>query len=171
MAYSLEALVAPRLVLLPHAGDFSSGKVVALLNDYALVPITTELFEEIWERRGGSDPDPYAEFWKLSPGLAQWAVEISQGGPVAYVEADFFSGSGTQAAIVWQEGELVFGPLKTFMELRAGRLRGPLLQDRAINQALQSMGIEAPLDQDEFDAIGLGRCDNTTQWSEADPAS
>jgi hypothetical protein len=46
---------------------------------------------------------PHEEFWRLTQGLARLGAEMSRGGSVAYVETDYFGGSGDQAAMVWGE--------------------------------------------------------------------
>ena len=94
-----------------------------------------------------------------------WALKVSEQGPVVYAEADFFGGTGVQAAMAWRDGKVLMEPVKTFLECRAGRLRGALLVERAINQALQAIGVYAPLGDDEFDALGLGRCKQTADWA------
>jgi hypothetical protein len=78
-------------------------------------------------------------------------------------------------AIVWQNRQVVFGPVCT----RSGQPNQPLnvssLSDMAINRALKKLGVEAPFSHlapgttqqpylDEFDTVGLGRHRHTKDW-------
>jgi hypothetical protein len=69
---------------------------------------------------------------------------------VAFLAAEFFGGSGSQAVIGWQDGRLAFGPLQAI---------------DAINQALRWLGIDSAGHRDEFDALHLGRHRDTESWT------
>jgi hypothetical protein len=71
-------------------------------------------------------------------------------GPVAYIEAEFFGGSGGQSAAVWSRGSETMPPIHS--------------RD-AINQALRFLGVQIGNAQDEFDALGLGRHRDTRHWA------
>jgi hypothetical protein len=73
----------------------------------------------------------------------------ARGKLIAYVEAELFGGDGAQAAAVWDEGSLVFGPV---------------VADDAINQALRVLGVAKKEHFDEFEALSLGRHRNTDEW-------
>ena len=94
----------------------------------------------------------------------QWAEGIARsvrdGVRLVYVEAEFFGGTGNQAAIGWDGGTPAFGPLRTQMpqEDREG-FEVVANQDlMAINEALRWMGITRTEVRDEFDVVGVGRC-------------
>jgi hypothetical protein len=65
---------------------------------------------------------------------------------IVFIEAEFFGGLGSQAAIGWQAGQLAFGPLQ-------GK--------DAINQVLHWLGIIPAGQADEFEALRLGRYRST----------
>ncbi len=69
--------------------------------------------------------------------------------PVAYVETDYFGGSGIQSAALWRGGGL---------EFVASEYSSPWVAPvvRPINTALRMLGVVASPEQDEFDAIALG---------------
>ena len=97
----------------------------------------------------------------LPGGLTQLLEECSRHTPVAYVEAEFFGGTGQQASVVWEQGALAFGPVIDPPETDPP----PALGDRAINQALRWMGIRPDAASiDEFEAIDLGRHRETDDW-------
>ena len=74
----------------------------------------------------------------------------SAGGAVAYFETDYWGGEGEQSAVLWERGEMVYGPAKSRL--------GP------INGALRRMGVERGAALDEFDAVGLGRYRDNDDW-------
>lgn len=78
--------------------------------------------------------------------LAAW----STAGPVAYVEAEYFEGIGTQVAAVWDAGELVLGPIAE------GEDAPPVTVRQSVtSQALGTLVVRAHGHVDEFDAVGL----------------
>jgi hypothetical protein len=80
----------------------------------ALVPVTRQLYKEVVATFGKyqAEDDPYEDslFTRLHPALSRMAVKISPVAPVLYFEVDVASGIGDQSAIVWHQGEAVFGP-------------------------------------------------------------
>jgi hypothetical protein len=97
-------------------------------------------------------------FWKIPAGFGSTLAACSANGPVAYVEAEFFGGTGTQSAQVWDAGNVVLGPL----HLAEGE---PSPADGSpISQALQRLGAAKGNHVDEFDAVGLGRHRETQDW-------
>ncbi|GLQ96528.1 hypothetical protein [Dyella mobilis] len=97
MAYTIQAVIghkdvlgAPRLPL----------TTVELAQGYVLVPLTIKVREEF-----------KIPFCPLTDGdgifpveLIAFCAELSSGGALAYIEAEFFGGEGTQAAAVFREG-------------------------------------------------------------------
>ncbi|MBE1573065.1 hypothetical protein ACFORH_30690 [Amycolatopsis roodepoortensis] len=85
-------------------------------------------------------------------------VACSEHGAVAYVEAEYFGGVGTQSAQVWDRGETVLGPLHLAEDEQAPAAGSP------ISQALRRLGVAKGDHFDEFDAVGLGRHRHTGGW-------
>jgi hypothetical protein len=83
---------------------------------------------------------------------------------VAYVEADFWGGTGTQFAAAWEAGELVLGPIVDGHDARPVTVRRS-----AISRALRRLGARADGHIDEFDAVGLGRHRRVAAWLEGQP--
>jgi hypothetical protein len=79
---------------------------------------------------------------------------------VAYVEADYFGGVGSQVAALWDAGQLVLGPV---VRPEHRRTRGDL---SPISQALRRLGVSARGHVDEFDAVGLGQHRHVEDWLE-----
>ena len=80
-----------------------------------LVPVTDQLCNEVVATYGNyqAKDDPYEDslFARLHPALSQMAIKSSFVAPVLYLERDVWSGFGDTSAIVWHEGEAVFGPV------------------------------------------------------------
>ena len=84
------------------------------LSDHlTLVPVTRQLLQEVVATFGEYKPedDPYEDslLMRLLPPLIQMAVKVSSVSAVLYFEVDVWSGIGDQSAIVWHQGEAVYG--------------------------------------------------------------
>ncbi len=134
--YCLEAVVATEPVLHALAGSLEEARIVPLGQHLSLVPMAT-----------GAPAD-----------LGSLMAACSAKGPVAYVEAEFFGGTGTQSAQVWDNGKVVLGPL------RLAEGERPPVAGSPISQALRQLGATRGDHHDEFDAVGLGRHRDTTDW-------
>jgi hypothetical protein len=94
----------------------------------------------------------------------EWAEEIAQAvagtARVIYIEAEFFGGTGSQAAVGWQGGVVRFGPRRTQTptEDREGYTVVLDPYKMAINVALRWLGVTRSERPDEFDTVGIGRC-------------
>ncbi len=146
MSYVLSGVIARRETLATAVGLV----VVELPAGMALAPLA----RAFWEERGVASlplidamergADVGEEFWRVAEIFAQ----LSRRSPVAYVEAEFWAGEGTQASLVWREGVVS---------------DDPLYAPDAISLALEELGVQA-LDSDEFDALDLGRHRSVEQW-------
>ena len=102
------------------------------LSDHVtLVPVTRQLVQEVVATFGEykAEDDPYADTFlmRLLPPLIQMAVKVSSVSAVLYVEVDIASGIGDRSAIVWHQGEAVYGPTwGTSQVAEAFRLFGQL---------------------------------------------
>jgi len=141
MAYTLQALIGDEACARSAAP--SGSVVVALAQSKGLIPLTESVrkahdisFLPLTDK--GSDKVPQA--------LHEHAARAKK---IAYVEAEFFGGEGMQAAAIWEEGRLVFGPIAA---------------SDAINQALRMIGVAKNEHPDEFEALGLGRHRDTEKW-------
>ena len=85
------------------------------LSDHlTLVPVTRQLVQEVVATFGEYEAkdDPYEDSFlmRLLPPLIQMAVNLSSVSAVLYIEVDIASGIGDRSAIVWHQGEAVYGP-------------------------------------------------------------
>lgn len=85
------------------------------LNDHlTLVPVTRQLVQEVVATFGDYEAkdDPYADslLMRLLPPLIGIAQSVSSVSAVLYFEVDVWSGIGDRSAIVWHQGDAVYGP-------------------------------------------------------------
>jgi len=94
------------------------------------------------------------------------ARQISAGRRVLYIAGETFAGVGTQEAIGWQEGRLIYGPSGTCdfeADLDPG-YRLVFRSDSAINAGLRVLGVHTSPGKDEYETIGLTRHRYTEGW-------
>jgi hypothetical protein len=157
MSHHIRGFIALRDNLARAVAGMLGAKVALLSLDFGFLPITDQL-------AGDEELAPFEHLERLTARLRAWAEEASANFPIAYVETDYFGGRGSQAAMAWIGGRLALGPIRT-SDLQDGRVHAttPLL-DRAINQALRLIGVKRGREQDEFDALGLGRHRSNDSW-------
>ncbi|MFI0405819.1 hypothetical protein [Actinomadura sp. 3N508] len=127
----------------------AEARVISVGQGISLLPLTGALLDEVVELDGD---------WKVPADFGRVLADCSATGPVAYVEAEYFGGTGSQAAQVWDAGEIVLGPLHVAEGERWPEAGSP------ISQALRRLGVDKGEHFDEFDAVGLGRHRDTGGW-------
>lgn len=100
MGYQLQAVIAGEPVLRELAGHIAEARIVPLGGHLALLPMTDEFLDAV----NIADALEIDGFRKAPAGFASALAACSVTGPVAYVEADYFGGIGTQSAQVWNGG-------------------------------------------------------------------
>jgi hypothetical protein len=122
------------------AARFKSARVVKLPEGLGLVPLSEPLIAEV----AGGEPT----YWLLGDGrmtapLERVLAEISFTGVVGYFEAEF-SGNGSQAAVIWDRGKVVFGPaIEGEHGRRWRRLRRSPPREGTFNRALRRSAFTA----------------------------
>lgn len=122
-----------------------------------MILLTDEFFDNLSERFPSDANDPYEGFSFLNDSVSQWAMQLSKTTPIAYVEADYFGGNGSQSAIAWDAGVVKLGPLP-------GKFGGVDQATGPINQALRFLGAQLMSARDEFEAVGLQRGRDHEDW-------
>src|SRR6185436_12447340 len=131
----------------PAVGRFlkcwPGSRAVPLNGGWQAIPMSNGLYEKIEEAFPGATRPPQLD---VSPfGLETAMMEATrEGGGLAYVETDYFGGSGGQSAMAAVDGEITREPQ------RSRGAGGP------INSALRAIGMVKTEGMDEFDTIGLG---------------
>ncbi len=155
MGYVLQAVIAAEPVLREVAVG-PDMPVCRLDHRLALMPITPEFHDRV----SVADGDRLG-FWMLPGSFAGTLALWSHSGPVAYVEAEYFGGTGQQRAAVWEAGALAFGPL------HCAEGEGFPPEGSPISQALRRLGVSRGDHFDEFDSAGLSRHRTMERWINA----
>ena len=147
--YTLQAILG-------HAGVFEANRLVAcrvvrLGQGMAIIPLA-----EGARLANGIPLLPLTDGGEAAAPESIVAIcrALSARGRLAYVEAEFFGGKGTQACVLAKEGEVEV----------------PYVGGGAINRALQFLGVARGQATDEFEALSLGRHRDTEEW-ESEPGA
>lgn len=119
-------------------------------SDLAVLPFGDDLQDRLHDRYGTGDW-PEKQSIRLSTTDQSFAADCSTRAPLAYIETDYFGGSGTQSAVLWQAGQLLIGPAT--LDTTQGVQRQPTLWP--VNVVLRALGVRAKPPEDEFAAFGL----------------
>ncbi|MCX5402309.1 hypothetical protein [Streptomyces sp. NBC_00102] len=160
MGYQLQAVIAGDEVVRTVSREVPGSRVAPLGQGLSLMPMSAEVFDAVTD---GSDREDLG-FWLLPGGFDTLLARWSAGGPIAYVEAEYFGGVGEQRAAVWADGSLALGPLAEPVKTLFPQAVSP------ISQALRRLGARATLGEDEFKAVGLDRHRTNEDWISSAPA-
>jgi hypothetical protein len=158
--YELRAMVSFPDVLTPLAATRPPARVVLLDQDLALIPVTEEVAAAL--HCSHVRPPPETGFRALTAGVYGALRVASMAAPIAYLEADYTGRDGWQAAAVWSERAIVYGP-----EYLHPTEPFPPSGEAPVATALRRLGATRVGRDDEFVAVGLGRHRNTAAWHEA----
>jgi hypothetical protein len=154
MGYIIEAVIGSENALRKVILEQPAAVLVPLQQGVAMVPMTDKLFSTVTD----ATADRPLGFWKLPGGFEQVLADWSADGPVAYVEAESYGGYGGERAALWVDGKLALGPLSV------GEGDGPPADGSPISQVLRRLGVVKDNHDDEFDAVGLGSHQHTSEW-------
>ncbi len=146
MGHSIRGFVGRPGTLEAIRARFPVAKLVPIDAGFALVPGTRPLLAAI----DGADPGgerlaDAIDFLFDHPVMQRALAELSRGGPIAFVETEYFEGRGAQAATAFVNGEAVAAS------------EGKEGEGWPINEALRAIGVVRASDEDEFDTVCLGK--------------
>lgn len=153
MTYCLRASIASESVLRGQVRKLPHASVVSIGYDLAIIPVTNDVI-----KAASAGSSMMAGFLYLSEELGRIFSSWSTSGQIAYVEAEYFGGVGEQHVQMWDSGVVVLGPLHLGEDESIAPLGSP------ISQVLRRLGIDKATHFDEFDAVGLGRHQDTQDW-------
>jgi len=142
MGHSVQLIVGQGAAIASFLREWPVARVVELRGGWQAIPVDEALYEAIEARHPGATRPSGLDVSPLGLSEAIAASTVGDGG-LAYVETEYFGGTGAQSSIAFVDGCEVVAP-------QSGRAAGP------INQALRRIGVARTLAEDEFDAIGLG---------------
>ena len=159
--HSIAAIVGLAEPLASALGSLNHAVLVAAAQGFTIVPVTPALCAGL-----PTMPPPMAldftPFELLSPAVASLCQALSAGTAIAYVETEYFGGTGSQSSVVWSQGTVVFGPATTRTGVPADQV---LLSEEAINRALRHLGVlVTPPCRDEFETIGFASVRRSEDW-------
>jgi len=141
MAYTLQALVSATG---EHIKKSPDSKIVALSQDFEILLFTTSFTErnnfEILPLAGGSG--------ELPETMADFCKSVSFGCVIAYIEAEYFGGTGVQASVIFKDA----------------REDAQKIEPGAINLALKRLGVSTKAPFDEFASLNPGQYRRTDDW-------
>ncbi|MEU2915077.1 hypothetical protein ACFYM3_39270 [Streptomyces massasporeus] len=154
MSYDLQAVIAHEEMLRVATRDLSAARLASIGQGLSLMPMTDALFEAVADGGG----DGAWGFQRFPGGFEKVLAVWSAGGPVAYVEAEYFGGIGEERAAVWDAGAIALAPL----HVDEG---GPFPPAGSpVSQALRRLGVVTRAGEDEFSAVGLDRHRHNEAW-------
>jgi len=144
MSYSIQAFVALQGTF--NANASNGFAVVQLDNGVEIVPIGSTTREHF-----GIPFLPLTDEGskELPPALLELHSSLGSQRPVAYIEAEFFGGSGAQAHVLISQ---------------TAASAGVNVSGDAINDALAWLGVHPCDGKDRFDTVGLGKHRETDAW-------
>ncbi len=149
MGYTLFAILAQPPLLEADPLWIADSRVIALEQGIRMIPVTATLYDGLVQQHLKDPTEDWAGFVFSPAPLVTALSELSHRGTVAYVEADFFGGTGDQRCVVWRGGDIKLGLLDT---------KG------AVNKALSRLGVKRQPFWDEFEAAGLNRHRSNEEW-------
>ena len=121
---------------------------VPLTQRFSIVPLFDAVLDTLEKQEG----DVLPGFTFLDKSLSESLASASESSPLVYLETDYFGGAGSQGAVAYDGGSVVFGPAHGDI--------GP------ISLALARIGVVRGDAYDEFDALGLGRLRGMDDFAE-----
>lgn len=155
MGHSVHLIIGRDTAIAAFLTQWPLARTVDLRGGWQAIPVDEALYAAIEAKHPGAicpsglDVSPLG----LSEALA---AATAKGGGLAYVETEYFGGTGVQAATAFIDGHEVVSP-------QSAKGAGP------INQALRRIGVTRTDANDEFDAIGLGERRTMTDYEPEGP--
>jgi hypothetical protein len=146
MTHSVTGIIAKSNCVDRICSSHPPLRAVPLHQEFSLFPLTKEIVESL----GVSRSVDHEDLGNIPNELTDILSELSIFCPLLYFQTDYFGGEGSQLAMVFDKGMIIFGP--------AENITGP------INEGLRLLGARTEANDDEFDSIGLGKYRNTDSW-------
>jgi hypothetical protein len=128
---------------------------IYLPQNFAMIPFIAELYDDINELIDLSDPDPYAEFDRLSASAESLFREASRFGRLGYIEINYVDGCGTQSAIAWDNGKILLGALTSETTWNSEGYAETSTGKSAIDRVLSVLGVWTNRSKSEFEMLCL----------------
>ena len=144
MAYDFNGCIGAENVCKKIVKKFSELKMVHLYEDLFIVPMPDEFLNSL----SANDTEIIPNFGYLTSRMANTFFELSSDCTFAYLEAEYFGGTGGKRAVVYENMKIAF---QDFTE-------------DAFNIVLRHFGINKKNSFDEFEEVGFGEYRSTEDW-------
>lgn len=142
MGHHIRAVIGKRSDVQKLADDWVFSKLIELPQDFAMVPMTIRLLENVEELMELSEAELDCGLDGLDNSVIRLLEEYSLQTKLAYIETDYFGGIGTQGGVLYENGAEKISP-------QVGK--------GSINVLLKELGAWRKPDKDEFDCLELGK--------------
>lgn len=142
MGHHIKAIIGKRPDVQKLADDWVYTKLIELPQEFAMVPMTIRLLEDIEELMEPSGSASQSELDGLDGSVICLLEQYSFRTKLAYIETDYFGGFGTQGGVLYENGQEEIPP-----KVGSG----------TINVLLKELGAWRKPDVDEFDCLELGK--------------
>ena len=156
MGHSVQLIIGRGDAVQAFLRQWPGSRAVELRGGWQAIPVEDALYAAIEARAPGATRPPGLDMSPFGLELAL-AAATEAGGGLAYVETEYFGGTGEQSAMAFVDGREAVAPQ---------RARGG---GGAINQALRAIGVTRSAADDEFDTIGLGERRSMTDYEPEGP--
>lgn len=155
MGHSVHLIIGKDASVAAFLQQWPAARAVDLRGGWQAIPVDEALYVAIEAKHSGATRPSGLDVSPL--GLSEALAEATaKGGGLAYVETEYFGGTGGQAATTFVDGHEVVAP-------QSAKGAGP------INQALRRIGVTRSESNDEFDTIGLGERRTMTDYEPEGP--
>lgn len=113
-------------------------EMIKLPQEFALVFLNDNLFDDIEELYDLQNTCDYPHLKYLTDSVIEFLKVNSFKGQLLYMETDYFGGYGTQAGVIFENGDIKCEPMHG---------------DRTVNHLLRLLGVRKQLLKDEFDTL------------------
>ncbi|MNC42139.1 hypothetical protein D3C75_909450 [compost metagenome] len=150
MGYYYRGFISSGDIINSFKQKYDNITAIKLYDDFVTIPLSDELYDEINQ----TTSTPVSGFEYLTDEIGVICISLSEQSQIAYVEAEYFGGLGSQSGIIWEKNNTIFCEAVT---------------DNAINRVLNILGIQKIQNKDEFDTVALGRHRNIEDWINKEP--
>ncbi|MFK7969119.1 MAG: hypothetical protein AB8F95_02075 [Bacteroidia bacterium] len=153
MAHHINIILAKEATIRSIESAWVLAHAIKLPQGFAMIPISIDLVEDMEELEDKPKTHEKSPLGSLPPTLHQYLLANSRQSEIAYIETEYFGGTGHQAAILYKDQNIALGPLIT----ENNYWEKDSEDQQAINAILSKMGVWCNQDKDEFEMLGLGK--------------
>ena len=140
MGHMIRAIIGKTHIIQPIVEGWVYAEMICLPQDYALIFLNDNLFDDIEELVDLENTSNYPHLNYLTDSVIFFLKEHSLKGQLLYMETDYFGGYGTQAGVIFENGEMNGEPMDG---------------DGTVNRLLGLLGVRKHLQKDAFDSLEL----------------